>query len=128
MIDPRRTKTAALADYHLQVRPGMDAFCLAALLGVLVQEGLIDEDFLAEHTRDGEALFAELERVPVGEYCRRAGLDEDLVRAVARRLPTASSVSILEDLGIQQAPHSTLNSYLEKLLVLLPATSASPAA
>ena len=28
-------------------------------------------------------------------------------------------MSIFEDLGIQQAPHSTLNSYLEKLVVLL---------
>ena len=28
-------------------------------------------------------------------------------------------MSVLEDLGIQMAPHSTLNSYLEKLLVLL---------
>ena len=28
----------------------------------------------------------------------------------------ARSVSIFEDLGIQQAPHSTLSSYLEKLI------------
>ncbi len=41
------------------------------------------------------------------------------VRAVARRLAAAQSVSIFEDLGIQQAPHSTLNSYLEKLVYLL---------
>ena len=32
---------------------------------------------------------------------------------------SAASVSIFEDLGIQQAPHSTLNSWLEKLLFLL---------
>ncbi len=38
---------------------------------------------------------------------------------VARRLAAAGSVSIYEDLGIQQAPHSTLNSYLEKLVYLL---------
>jgi anaerobic selenocysteine-containing dehydrogenase len=119
VIDPRRTKTAAMADFHLQVRPGMDAFCLAALLGVLVEEDLLDGEFLAAHARDGEALFGELEQVPIAEYCRRAGLEEELVRRVARRLGNAASVSILEDLGIQQAPHSTLNSYLEKLLVLL---------
>ena len=119
VIDPRRTKTAALADFHLQVRPGMDAFCLAALLAVLVEEGLVDDEFLAAHARDGDALLAELEQVPVAEYCRRAGVAEDLVRTVARRIARASSVSILEDLGIQQAPHSTLNSYLEKLVFLL---------
>ena len=33
VIDPRRTETADLADFHLQVRPGADAWCLAALLG-----------------------------------------------------------------------------------------------
>jgi anaerobic selenocysteine-containing dehydrogenase len=126
VIDPRRTNTAAIADFHLQVRPGMDAFCLAALLGVLVEEDLLDADFLAEHARDGEALFAELEQVPISEYCRRAGLEEELVREVARRLGNASSVSILEDLGIQQAPHSTLNSYLEKLLVVLTGNFGKP--
>jgi formate dehydrogenase len=126
VIDPRRTKTAALADFHLQVRPGADAFCLAALLGVLVEEELLDMEFLSEHARDGEALLAELERVPVPEYCRRAGLEPGLVRAVARRLAAAESVSILEDLGIQQAPHSTLNSYLEKLLFVLTGNFGKP--
>ena len=33
VIDPRRTETAEMADYHLRVRPGTDAFCLAAILG-----------------------------------------------------------------------------------------------
>ncbi len=41
------------------------------------------------------------------------------MRAAARRIAAAASVSIFEDLGIQQAPHSTLNSYLEKLIYLL---------
>ena len=50
------------------------------------------------------------------------------MRAVARRIAAAASVSIFEDLGIQQAPHSTLNSYLEKLLYLLTGNFAQAAA
>ena len=50
VIDPVVTDTAELADFHLRVRPGTDAWCLAALVGVLVQEDLVDHDFLAEHT------------------------------------------------------------------------------
>ena len=119
VIDPRRTKTAALADFHLQVRPGTDAFCLAALLAVLVQEELLDEDFLAEHAAEGERLLGVLRDIPVDDYAGRCGVGEDLIRATARRLAGAGSVAVLEDLGIQQAPHSTLNSYLEKLLFLL---------
>lgn len=119
VIDPRRTETAELADHHLQVRPGTDAFCLAALLGVLVQEGLIDRAFLAERAADVEPLLAALQRIDVSASAKKAGLAEEQVRAVARRIARAKSVSCLEDLGIQQAPHSTLNSYLEKLVYLL---------
>ncbi|MCC6847209.1 MAG: molybdopterin-dependent oxidoreductase [Deltaproteobacteria bacterium] len=119
VIDPRRTETAELADFHLQVKPGTDAFCLSALLGVLVQEDVIDHDFLRDHTVNEAEIFAVLRAVPVADYCTRAGVSEELVRAVARRIAAAASVSIFEDLGIQQAPHSTLNSYLEKLVYLL---------
>jgi formate dehydrogenase len=51
---------------------------------------------------------------------------EAQVREVARRIARAASVSILEDLGVQQAPHSTLNSYLEKLLYLLSGNFGKP--
>jgi len=119
VIDPRRTETAEIADYHLRVRPGTDAFCLAAILGTLVQEDLIDHDFIRDRARDGDELIATLKDVPVADYCARAGLGEESVREVARRIARASSVSVYEDLGIEQSLHSTLNSYLEKLLFVL---------
>jgi anaerobic selenocysteine-containing dehydrogenase len=119
VIDPRRTETADLADFFLQVRPGTDAFVLAAMLAVLVGEDLVDRAFLAEHAHDGEALFEALAAVPIADYCARAGVDEDLVREAARRIGRAGSVAVVEDLGIEMAPHSTLNSYLEKLLYAL---------
>jgi formate dehydrogenase len=118
-IDPRRTETAELADFHLQVRPGGDAFCLAALLAVLLEERLLDAAFVRDHTSRGEELFAALALVQIADFCARAGVSEAMVRQVARRIARAASVSILEDLGIQQTLHSTLNSYLEKLVYLL---------
>ena len=128
VIDPRRTETAEMADFHLRVRPGTDAFCLAALLGVLVQEDLIKPDFIHDRTQNGDQLFAVLSEVPVADYCGRAGLSEDLVRAVARRIARASSVSVYEDLGIEQSLHSTLNSYLEKLLFAVTGNLGKPGA
>jgi anaerobic selenocysteine-containing dehydrogenase len=119
VIDPRRTETAELADVHLQVRPGTDAFCLAALLAALVEADGVDTDFVRAHTHGLGEVLAALEGVDVADFCARAGVSEALVREVASRIARAASVSILEDLGIQQAPHSTLNSYLEKLLWLL---------
>ena len=126
VIDPRRTETAELADVHLQVRPGTDAFCLAALLAALVQADGLDAAFLRERAHGLEDVLAALERVPVASYCERAGVPEAQVREVARRMARAASVSILEDLGVQQAPHSTLNSYLEKLVYLLTGNFGRP--
>jgi anaerobic selenocysteine-containing dehydrogenase len=128
VIDPRRSETAQMADYHLQVRPGTDAFCLSAILGVLVQEDLISHDYIRERTENSDELFAVLSEVPVADYCARAGLSETLVREVARRIARASSVSVYEDLGIEQSLHSTLNSYLEKLLFAVTGNLGKPGA
>ncbi len=94
---------------------------------MLVEEDLVDDDWLAEHANGLDELRAHLAKVPIAAVrARVAGVAEADVRAVARRIAAASSVSIFEDLGIQQAPHSTLNSYLEKLLYLLTGNFAKP--
>ncbi|MBF6182049.1 molybdopterin-dependent oxidoreductase [Nocardia otitidiscaviarum] len=126
VIDPRRTETAELADIHLQVAPGTDAYCLGALLGVLVQEDLLDHDFLDAHTTGADAVLAQLKTVDVPEFSRRCGVDEELIRAAARAIGTGESVATYEDLGIQQAPHSTLSSYLNKLLWILTGNFGKP--
>src|SRR6201988_986190 len=119
VIDPVLTDTAKMADIHLRVRPGSDAWCLAALAGVLVQEDLCDEAFLADHVNGVEPVRAALSDVPVADYAERCGVDEELIRTAARRIAGAESVAVFEDLGIQQAPNSTLCSYLNKLLWIL---------
>ncbi|WAJ45642.1 molybdopterin-dependent oxidoreductase [Mycobacterium sp. Aquia_216] len=119
VIDPVVTDTAKMSDFHLRVRPGTDAWCLAALAAVLVQEDLCNEAFLAEHVHGVDTVRAALRDVSVAGYARRCGVDEELLRTAARRIGTAQSVSVFEDLGIQQAPNSTLSSYLNKLLWIL---------
>jgi anaerobic selenocysteine-containing dehydrogenase len=119
VIDPVLTDTAKMADFHLRVRPGTDAWCLAAMAAVLVQEELCDEEFLAHHVSGADAVRTLLRDVPVEEYAGRCGVDAELLRAATRRIAAADSVAVFEDLGIQQAPNSTLCSYLNKLLWIL---------
>jgi anaerobic selenocysteine-containing dehydrogenase len=126
VIDPRVTETAELADVHLQVRPGGDAFLLAAILGVLAQEDLVDRAFLAERCSHAEPLLDVLRELPVPKLAERSGVALVDVEAAARTLAAARSLTVRADLGIQQSRHSTLNSYLEKLLFLLTGNFAQP--
>jgi anaerobic selenocysteine-containing dehydrogenase len=119
VIDPVLTDTAKMSDFHLRVRPGTDAWCLAALAAILVQENLCDEAFLAEHVHGVDTIRDALREVSIADCSEHCGVDEELLRAAARRIGTAASVSVFEDLGIQQAPNSTLCSYLNKLLWIL---------
>jgi len=68
VIDPRRTETAELADFHLQVRPGRDAWLLAALGAVLVEERLIDTAWLDVHASGLEDVVTALSAVPIADY------------------------------------------------------------
>ncbi len=126
VIDPVLSDTARLADFHLRVRPGTDAWCLAAMVGTLVQEGLIDHDFLASHASGAEAVLEAFGNVDVARFARYCGVDEALIRAAAGRIASAESVSVFEDLGIQQAPNSTLCSYINRMLWILTGNFGNP--
>lgn len=126
VLDPRRSETAAMADFHLQVLPGTDAWCVGAMLAVLVEEDLIDHAFVDEHTDGMDDVLAVLRRIPIGQYAATCGVDEELIRAATRRFATAASATTYEDLGVQQAPNSTLVSYLNKLLWILTGNFGRP--
>lgn len=56
VIDPYRTRTAALADEHLAIRPGTDALLALSIMHVIFRERLQDKAYMAECTTGGEAL------------------------------------------------------------------------
>lgn len=119
VIDPRRTETAELADLHLQVRPGADAWLLGAMVALMLRDHRANQSWLDAHAHGLDALQALFADVDVDVWCAIADVPVAQVHAAVDAIASAESVSILEDLGIQQAPHSTLSSWLEKLLVVL---------
>ncbi|MBL8491721.1 MAG: molybdopterin-dependent oxidoreductase [Rhodocyclaceae bacterium] len=119
VIDPRVSETAELADIHLRPKPGTDAYLLSAMVAVIVQEGRIAGDWLAAHANGLDAVLPHFSAIPVADYCGHCGIDEQQVREAARRIAGARSVASFEDLGVQMNRHSTLVSYLHKLLILL---------
>jgi anaerobic selenocysteine-containing dehydrogenase len=128
VVDPRRTETAELADIHLAVRPGTDAWLLVALLKLLIAGDRIDHAFVAKHVAPGElaTITSALAAFSLDAAIARTGLDPALVRRTADVIGRARAFSSFEDLGVQMNHHSTLVSYLHRLLILLTGSFGKP--
>jgi anaerobic selenocysteine-containing dehydrogenase len=119
VIDPRRTETAEMADLHLAVRPGADAFLLGAILATLIERDALDHDFLALHTKGFPEVEAALRRIPIEAWAQAADIPLSEIDRCADMIIAAKAMTVRVELGIQQGVNSTLNSYLEKLLIML---------
>jgi len=119
VADPRETETTRTATRHLRVRPGTDAYLLLALAAIIVRENLVDEAFMAAQVDGLETLRAELAAVDPAVMAARCGLELDAVYETARGFAAAESAAIFYDLGVEQAPFSTLISYLIRALLTL---------
>jgi len=111
VVDPRLSETARLADIHLPIRPGTDGLLLKSMISIILQEGLENKAYLADHTSGFEevrSLFLDFDSRAAVWTC---GLDFDRVREVARLFATRKS-SMRHDLGIYMNRHSAVCSYL----------------
>ena len=116
VIDPKRTESADLADIHLAVKPARDAWLLAGMAAAIVQEGLANEAWLARHASGLAEVENTLAGIDIADCAAKCGIDEAVIRSTARLVATAGSVAVLEDLGVQMNRHSTLVSYLQRLV------------
>jgi anaerobic selenocysteine-containing dehydrogenase len=60
VIDPRRSRTARLADWHLQINIGTDAALALGVMHILARDGRVDREYVARHTLGFERLEAEV--------------------------------------------------------------------
>ena len=119
VIDPRRSETAERADLHLAVRPGADAFLLGAILARLIQRDAVDHAFIEQHTTGYAEVRDALLRIPVERWADAADIPLEQIEQCVDMIVAAKAMTVRVELGIQQGVNSTLNSYLEKLLIML---------
>ncbi len=119
VIDPKRTETADLADIHLQVKPGRDAWLLAGLIATLIQEDIVNHAWLDEHANGFKAVADVFAHTDIDDCATKCGIDAAVIGSTAHLIANADSVSMLEDLGVQMNRHSTLVSYLQRMVWVL---------
>ncbi|MEU6916321.1 molybdopterin oxidoreductase family protein [Streptomyces olindensis] len=116
VIDPRRTRTARLADRHIAVRPGTDALLLAAMARVLLDEGLVDP---TPHVQGVEELSDALREFTPEAVAEACDVEAGLIRALARDLAAAPAAAVYGRIGSCTVPHGTLASWLVDVLNIL---------
>jgi len=102
LIDPRQTKLSLFA--HLWLRPevGTDVALINGLAKVIIDEGLLDEAFVARRTDNFEAFDESLKRY-TPEYVEKiTGIKGQEIRAAAQLYAEASRAAIVYGTGITQ--------------------------
>ncbi|MEU5340481.1 molybdopterin oxidoreductase family protein [Streptomyces sp. NPDC020766] len=119
VIDPRRTRTAKLADRHVAIRPGTDALLLAAMAYVLFEEQLTDLGELAELVQGVDELREAVRDFTPEAAAEACDVDAGTIRALARELAAAPTAAVYGRIGSCTVPHGTLASWLVDILNIL---------
>ncbi|MDT0485819.1 molybdopterin oxidoreductase family protein [Streptomyces doebereineriae] len=119
VIDPRRTRTAKLADRHIAIRPGADALLLAAMAYVLFEEGLVDPGELTSHLQGLDELREAVKDFTPEAVADACDVDAGVTRALARELAAAPTAAVYGRIGSCTVPHGTLASWLVDVLNIL---------
>jgi formate dehydrogenase alpha subunit len=102
VVDPRRTELAAIADVHLQLRPGANVPLFNALACVLIEEGLVDREFVARRVEGWED-YEPFVRAHTPERWEAAtGLPAGRVREAARLYGRALRPMMVHGLGVTE--------------------------
>jgi len=102
LIDPRQTRLSSFAHLWLRPKVGTDVALLNSLAKVIIDEGLLDEEFVTRRTDNFEALTKGLEKYPA-EYAEAiTGAPGEEIRAAARLYAAASQAAIVYGTGITQ--------------------------
>ncbi|WP_062430965.1 molybdopterin oxidoreductase family protein [Herbidospora daliensis] len=116
VVDPRRTRTAELADEHVFVRPGTDAFLLAGIVHTLFAEGPVKVTLPVEGLAEVEAVVKDFPPQVVEAAC---GVPAEVTVRLARALAAAPTAAVYARIGTCTAEFGTVTQWLVDVLNVL---------
>lgn len=116
VVDPRRSRTAEEADWHLAIRPGTDPFLLAALITTLVQDDRVDPGPAGEWVQGLTEVLDALSPFTADAVADTVGLAADDIRSLAGQLAEAPTAAVYGRIGTTTTEFGTLASWLVDVL------------
>ncbi len=122
VIDPYRTRTAALADWHIAIRPGTDVALALGMIHVILRDGLEDRAYIAEMTHGFDALAVRAREYTPERVAAWTGLSPAEIEQLAREYATTRPAAIRLNYGVQRAENG---GTAVRAIAMLPALTGS---
>jgi anaerobic selenocysteine-containing dehydrogenase len=103
VIDPVRTRGAQQADQHIRIKPGTDTALALAMMNVIVNEDLIDHDYVAQYTTGFDELKAHVQQYTPEFAAEVTGVDAEVIRTLAREYASTQPAAIRIGVGIERS-------------------------
>ena len=110
VADPRRGDLARHATYYLQFKPDTDVALLNAMIHTIIDENLVNEEFVKERTTDFDALKENAKDFSPEAMAPVCGIPAETIREVARLFARSRGSMILWGMGVSQHVHGTDNA------------------
>jgi formate dehydrogenase major subunit len=110
VADPRRGDLARHATYYLQFKPDTDVALLNAMIHTIIDENLVNEEFVKERTTDFDALKENAKDFSPEAMAPVCGIPAETIREVARLFARSKGSMILWGMGVSQHVHGTDNA------------------
>jgi anaerobic selenocysteine-containing dehydrogenase len=101
-IDPYRSLSAEKCDQHLALLPGTDAALALGIMHILINEDLLDHDYLAQYTIGFDQLRERTLQYPPDLVARITGLSAETIVNLAREYGTIKPAAIRLNYGLQR--------------------------
>jgi molybdopterin guanine dinucleotide-containing S/N-oxide reductase-like protein len=103
VIDPYRTRTAALADWHIPIRPGTDVALALGMMHVILGESLEDRAYIAEMTHGFDGLSERVREYTPDRVAASTGMTAAAIEQLAREYATTRPAVIRLNYGVQRS-------------------------
>jgi len=105
VVDPRATWLATRAEHFLQVRPGTDAALLLAMINVIIEEGLYDQEFVEKWCYGFSELRERAREYPPSRAAEITWVPEHQIIAAARFFAASKPATVSWGLAVDQNPN-----------------------
>ncbi|HSS97868.1 MAG TPA: molybdopterin-dependent oxidoreductase [Terriglobales bacterium] len=122
VIDPYRTRTAAVADWYLPINPGTDAALAMGMMHVIIKEKLFDADYVAQYTLGFEQLCEKVQDYSPERVSKWTGIAASDIEKLAREYATTHPAVIRVNYGIQRAENGGMAT---RAVTMLPCITGS---